>query len=493
MPEDQTPLIVIASNRGPFKFTQKDDGSFSHSRGSGGLVTALGGLAATQDVLWVSAAMSEDDRAWAAEQTEPQMIDDILISMIIPDEEQYQQYYNQIANPLLWFVQHQMWAVTRDPVIDKDTWDAWENGYTAVNEQFAEAIAAAIEGSQRPVIVFPQDYHLYLVPRYLRDRVGPNVIIQPFLHIPWPGPDGWRVLPRRMRDQLLTSMLQSDAIGFQTKRDAFNFVQTCRFYLEGAHSRGSRDSIEYDGRVIPANDYPISIDAEQVEALVDEQQTRLLKSQLMTVVDDRALILRVDRIEPSKNIIRSVQAMRSLLENFPEHQGKVQMLMLLVPSRMEVNEYQNYLRDLMAETGTLNAEFSDGLWEPVRLMVGDNYHRALAAMQLYDVLMVNPIADGMNLVAKEGALVNQRSGVILLSEHAGAIYELGEHAIEVSSFDVYGIAQAIHNALTMSMNERKERAEALHDIVKDNDVRRWFAAQLEDAEDMLEEKKAAAE
>src|SRR5690606_4977053 len=166
---------------------------------------------------------------------------------------------------------------------------------------------------------------------------------------------------------------------------------------------------------------------------------------------------------------------------YPEHRGRVQMLALLVPSRMEVDEYQNYLRDIMAEAGMINAKYSDELWEPVRIIVGHNYHRAIAAMQLYDVLLVNPVADGMNLVAKEGALVNQKDGVLVLSEHAGAFYELGDEALAVSPFDIHSTAEALHQALTMPVEERHRRAEALRQKVRGADVRRWFYAQLEDA------------
>jgi trehalose 6-phosphate synthase len=190
-------------------------------------------------------------------------------------------------------------------------------------------------------------------------------------------------------------------------------------------------------------------------------------------------------VEPSKNILRGLQAYRALLDDHPEHHGKVQMVMLLVPSRMEVDEYQNYLRDIMAEAGMINANFTNETWQPVSVILGNNYLRALAAMQIYDVLIVNPIADGMNLVAKEGALVNTRDGVLILSEHAGAFYELGDHAIVVSPFDVYSTAEALHQALTMPRDERETRAQALNAIVTKADVREWFANQLSDAVDAL--------
>ncbi|NLX09231.1 MAG: trehalose-6-phosphate synthase [Chloroflexi bacterium] len=475
------PLIVIASNRGPFSFTPKDD-EITVKRGSGGLVTALGALAERHEVLWVAAALSKTDRQWVEQnQDQVQNVEGVLLRLVRAPKARYEQYYNVIANPLLWFIQHQLWDIPRTPSITAETWKAWRNGYVAVNKLFAEVIADSVKDAHRPVIIFPQDYHLYLVPRFLRELLGDGVQIQPFIHIPWPGPDAWRVLPKEIRLLILQSLLASDRIGFQTQRDAFNFVQCARFYVPDAHSRGSRDTVYYQDRTVHAKAYPISIDIEKLEEMAEEPQTRLLKAQMINFIGDNKLILRVDRIEPSKNILRGLEAFREMLDNHPEHHGRVQMVALLVPSRMEVSEYQDYLREIMAQAGLINAEYSDDYWEPVRILVGENYHRAIASMQLYDVLLVNPIADGMNLVAKEGVLVNQHDGVLLLSEHAGAFYELGDDALIVSPFDVYSTAEAMHQALTMPAAERQRRAEALREKVRGAGVRSWFHHQVEDA------------
>jgi trehalose 6-phosphate synthase len=414
----------------------------------------------------------------------------INLRLIINNDNEYDQFYSTISNPLLWFIQHQLWDTMRNPVIDKAIWEAWEQGYTTINKRFADTIAESIEKVQqdnpdRPVIIFPQDYHLYLVPKFLREQVSDEAFIQPFVHIPWPGPDGWRLLPQEMRTALVESLLHSDSIGFQTRRDAFNFVQTARLYIDGAHSRGRRDAVEYHGRWVGARNYPISIDVEKVEGLINEGQARLHKEQIGGQVGDRKLILRVDRVEPSKNILRGLQAYRQMLDEHPEHQGNVTMMALLVPSRMAVDEYQTYLRDIMAEAGMINATYSDEFWQPVTIILGDNYPRALAGMQLYDVLLVNPINDGMNLVAKEGALVNNKDGMIILSEQAGAYEELGDHAISISPFDVYSTSEAMHRALTMPEQERQERAQALEDRVRSSDVRRWFYNQLQDAINLM--------
>ncbi len=478
----EDPFIVIVSNRGPIVFSETNDGEFEFTRGAGGLVTALGTLAKKHEVAWVAMAINEDDKKWTRKNNQQlTKIDDIYLKLLDVDEDAYSKYYNQIANPLIWFIQHQIWNVISDPIIDKQTWDAWETGYKKVNQELADAVYEIVKDVKRKVIVLVQDYHLYLTPKFLRDKLGDDVSIQPFVHIPWPGPDAWRMLPEKMRKELLEGLIASDIIGFQTKKDAFNFVQTCRFYLEDAHSFGARDAITYKGKKIYAKSYPISVDIEQMKNLENEAETKFFLTEFLNLIHDRKVILRVDRVEPSKNILRGIDAFEALLQEHPEHIGHVQMLALLVPSRMEVEEYQDYLQQIMAKAGMINAEYSNSLWEPIRIILGDNYKRAIAAMQLYDVLIVNPVADGMNLVAKEGVLVNKKNGVLVLSENAGAYYEMGNDAISISPFDVYGTATALHEALEMSSEERFRRASNLQAIVRGSDVNTWFENQVEDS------------
>ncbi|MCU0498816.1 MAG: trehalose-6-phosphate synthase [Anaerolineae bacterium] len=477
---EHDPLIVIVSNRGPFSF--RLDGSYK--RGAGGLVTALAALGEQYDVLWVAAALTKADHQWAEKHANaPQVIDNTRLRLVSLDRRSYRHYYNVISNPLLWFIQHQLWDIPREPNINAETWEAWREGYVEVNRQIAQVVIESLRDvpPEQPILVFPQDYHLYLLPGFLREGLGDRVYLQPFIHIPWPGPDAWRILPAEMRNAILTGLLKSDRIGFQTKQDAFNFVQTCRVYLPDAHSHGARDTITYQDRAVEAAAYPISIDTDRVEAIAAEAQTRLYKTQLINLSADMKRIVRVDRIEPSKNIIRGLKAFAELLERHPEHRGKVQMLALLVPSRMEVSEYEQYWRDVATEAGMINIRYGDPMWEPVRIILGDNYHRAIAALQIYDVLLVNPIVDGMNLVAKEGSLVNTRDGVLILSENAGAVYELGADALVVSPYDVYSTAEAIDQALTMHTDEKQRRSAALRAQVKGANVHRWFQHQLDDA------------
>lgn len=481
MKHDNPVNIVVVSNRGPFAFSMSD-GEPRAVRGAGGLVTAISALARHHDILWISCALNKGDREWLAHVGDGvQTVEDMKIRLITPNPAQFNAYYNVISNPLLWFAQHQLHDTPRSPVLDESVWDAWSDGYTAINRQLAEAVAESIEGLEGEIIVMPQDYHLYLLPRYLRELVGERVTIQSFLHIPFPGVDAWRILPLKMRQDMLDAMLHADRLGFQTERDTRRFLQTAVDTLPSARVVIPWRRLAYEGRAIDARPYPISVDAQALEARLDSPEVMSYIEQFRTSYGDRKMILRVDRVEPSKNILRGFTAFRNFLINYPEYRGKVEMLALLVPSRVEVVEYKTYLRDIMALVGELNATLGTSDWEPVRVQLGNNYDRAIAALSLYDVLIVNPLADGMNLVAKEGAVLNRCNGVLILSEEAGAAEEFGDAPLLVSPYDVYGTREAIYQALTMPMEERRTRAERLASQVRENDIFRWFGRQLDDA------------
>ena len=481
MDQPAAPHIVIVSNRGPFTLGVRD-GQTVARRGAGGLVTAISSVARQHPITWISCALGKGDRDWlAATGGAVQQVEDMRIRLVAPDSGHYQAYYNVISNPLLWFVQHQLYDLVRSPIIDGTVWRAWAEGYAGINRQLAVATAEAIEGLEGPVIVMPQDYHLYLFPRYLRELVRDRVTIQSFLHIPWPGPDTWRVLPLKMRQELLGAMLRADRLGFQTERDTRRFLQTCADVLPDLRVVGAWRQVVHAGRRVEAVPYPISVDVDELRQNLAGTECQERLASLKNYVGDRKLILRVDRVEPSKNILRGLIAYRNFLNAYPQYHGKVVMLSLLVPSRTQVREYKEYLRDIMALVGEINATIGNGEWEPIRVILGNNYPRAIAALSLYDVLLVNPLADGMNLVAKEGAVLNERDGVLILSEEAGAADELGPAALTVSPFDVFGTREAIAQALAMPPTERHERATRLATQVVENNVHTWFQRQLGDA------------
>ena len=477
MPETPSHIVII-SNRGPFSFSYPDD-KLKIQRGSGGLVTAITAVARDYNILWISCAISKGDRDWLERVGDGvQQVRNMKLRLILPDPAQYRAFYNVISNPLLWFIQHQMYDTPRSPDIDESVWQAWSEGYAAINKQLAEATAESIAGLDGKVIVMPQDYHLYLFPQYLRELVGDKVTIQSFLHIPWPGSDAWHVLPLPLRRELLDSMLQADRLGFQTERDTHRFLQTCVDTLPGVRVTKPWRQLTYRGRTVEAQPYPISVDAATLEKRLRRPEVQHYVRQFEARYADRRLIVRTDRVDPSKNILRSFIAFRQFLIHYPDYRGRVDMLALLMPSRTEVAEYKQYLREIMTLVGEINATLGDGDWEPIRVLLGQNYDRAIAALSLYDVLMVNPLADGMNLVAKEGVVLNRRDGVLILSEEAGAAEEFGDAPILISPYDVYGTREAIHQALTMPQEERHQRLERLAVQVRENDIHRWFTRQI---------------
>lgn len=479
-PEDTPTHIIVVSNRGPFSFSVRDGNTYA-VRGAGGLVTALSAIARHHEVLWISCALTNGDREWVSRNGEDtHLIENMKIRLVTPDITAFKGYYNTISNSLLWFIQHQIHDTPRSPMIDESVWQAWSEGYVAINHQLAEAVAESIAPLKGRIIVMPQDYHLYLFPHYLRELVGDRVTIQPFLHIPFPGPEAWRMLPLTMRREMLSAMLHADRLGFQTERDTRRFLQTVADTLSNVKVLKPWRQIAYEGRVVNAAPYPISIDVGHLEARLRSDEVQEHVRELSARYRNRQLILRIDRVEPSKNILRGFVAFQNFLMAYPEYHRKVEMLALLVPSRSDVPEYQLYLRDIMALVGEINATLGDGEWEPIRVMLGNNYNRAIAALSLYDVLMVNPIADGMNLVAKEGAVLNQRDGVLILSEEAGVAEEFGDASLLVSPYDVYGTREAMLLALTMPSIERRKRAQRLATHIFHHDIYGWFNNQLRD-------------
>jgi trehalose 6-phosphate synthase len=474
--------LVIAANRAPVTIEEAEDGTLEFQRGGGGLVTALTGLFQhTADATWIACARTEADTTWEKGKVTFDDGTTVGVQFLSPEESAYEGYYNVIANPLLWFLQHTMWDIPRAPVIDRATWHAWENGYRAINCQFADAIAQQVQSSSRPTLVMLQDYHLYLVARYLRAalRKRHHPTILHFVHIPWPGPEYWRILPPAMREAILNGLCAVDLLGFQTLADAQNFLRTCQSHLPRAKVKYKRGYVRYKKHVTYVRDFPISIDVEALGQLALSAEVAEHRFEIEDMIGTQKLILRIDRIEPSKNIVRGFLAFEEMLELYPEHRGKVQLLALLVPSRMDVDEYKSYLDDIMATAGRVNATYGDSEWEPVRVLVGDSYPRAVAAMQLYDALLVNAIVDGMNLVAKEGPILNTRDGVLILSERAGARQQLEAGALIVSPCDVYATAEALHQALDMSPEERRTRAQQLCELVEREDITAWLCRQLE--------------
>lgn len=431
------PLIVV-SNRGPV------------GRGSGGLVTALRGLRERDDVVWIASAMSDEDRAVAADPPPG-------LRLVVHEPRAYDLYYNTVANPFLWFLLHSLWDRAVAPELDDVFHAAWHDGYEVVNRNFADAVVAELDNKPGAAVWF-HDYHLFLAPRLVR-AARPDATLGHFVHTPWP--TDWSALPGALRREVHEGLLANDVVGFHTERWAASFRRSCADVTGGC-----------EAKVVH---HPISIDPGEFERLADADTVRVVERELEQDRPER-LVVRVDRADPAKNIVRGFHAFSLLLDEHPEWRGRVRLLARLDPSREAIPEYAAYRAAIDEAVRGLEQRHPGS----VRVELADDVARSLAAYRQYDVLFVNPVFDGLNLVAKEGPLLNRRAGVLVLSENAGAHEELAPWVVTINPSDVEGQARALHEALTMDEVERRRRAEALATHVRANDVGRWLSAVLAD-------------
>ena len=455
-------------------------------KGAGGLVTALSSLAATTDSVWVAVARDESDRALMARGDPADLVTDdgsrYRVAFVDPGAEAYDLFYSVISNPLLWFIQHYLWDLAREPVVDEGVVRAWNEGYVRVNEAAAARVVEEALRAAKPPLVFVQDYQLYCLPRMVRQAL-PDVRVQHFVHIPWPTPQYWTILPKPIRDAIVQGLLGADIIGFQTSRDVRNFLTTCEENLGLAVDPRER-TVFHEGRAVWVRNYPISIDTNELKRHADSKEVRDEEARIQQW-RPKHLILRVDRTDLSKNIVRGFLAYERMLQAHPELHGTVVFWAFLQPSRQDIDDYRAYLGSVLSVAARINRAYSRGGWTPIRVEIDDNMDRAIAGYRNYDVLLVNPIYDGMNLVAKEGPMCNRKDGVLVLSENAGSHEELGDFALTVNPFDVDETARALYHGLLMEPAQRKARIGHIRETVRANDITRWISLQLQDLRELI--------
>src|SRR5215204_1517893 len=471
--------LIVVSNRGPVSYARDDDGERVVRRGGGGLATALRSLVAYHDVTWIASAMNGEDRAVASENDGA--FEDVgrdgsryLLRLVAHDEQEYDWFYNVVSNPVLWFLQHYLWDLVQQPNVDHALHHAWSEGYVPVNRGFAEAVTEELDRQPADAVFF-HDYHLYLAPRFVREA-RPDVRLAHFVHVPWPEADYWHVLPLELRRAIHDGLLASDSVGFHTRRRRRNFMRSAEDIV-GATCDWTRESLGYEGRRISVAATPISVEPAEFDELAASDAVHDAGRALAARRPEK-VILRVDRTDPSKNIVRGFRAYELYLEAHPEMHRCVVLRALLDPSRQEIPQYAEYIAAIQREARRVNARFQQEGWMPIELSVDDDFPQAVAAYKDYDVLLVNAIFDGLNLVAKEAPLVNERNGVLILSENAGAHEELGDWALTVNPFDVSAQAEAIHAALTMPEAERQSRIHAIRSWVREHDLAAWVDEQV---------------
>ncbi|WP_406366191.1 trehalose-6-phosphate synthase [Streptomyces sp. NBC_00645] len=471
--------ILVASNRGPITYEVREDGSLHARRGGGGLVSGLSAIGPDAGALWVCSALGDGDREAVARGA-----GEDGVRMLAIDADVHADAYNGIANSVLWFVHHMLYQTPLEPVFDAEFRRQWES-YRTYNRAFAEALAEeAAEGAA----VLVQDYHLCLVPGMLRE-LRPDLRIGHFSHTPWAPEDYFRMLPDDIRAELVGGMLGADRVAFLTWRWATAFMRCAEEADPERYSAtrpsGAPRAIEHlDGARPPVRETLVGVhglgaDAEFLRERSHREDVEERMAALRAEIgEDRRAIVRVDRTELSKNIVRGLLAYRQLLDDHPEWRERVVHVAFAYPSRQDLAVYREYTAEVQRVADEINSLYGTPGWTPVVLHVKDDFARSLAAYRLADVALVNPIRDGMNLVAKEVPVVSDEGCVLVLSREAGAYEELGEDAISVNPYDVIGTARALHEALTMQPGERAERTKRLAAAATALPPAQWFLDQL---------------
>ncbi|MFI7424384.1 trehalose-6-phosphate synthase [Nonomuraea sp. NPDC049684] len=468
--------VLVASNRGPVSFTVDDDGELTMKRGGGGLVSGLSGVAKEHGVLWVCAALSDGDRSAVRLAPGGRLdrggYDTGALRMLDIPAATFHRAYNAVANSTLWFVNHLLYDIPNSPSFGTKFRREWES-YRDYNGAFALALAEEAGHGARVMV---QDYHLTLTPAMLRAE-RPDLRIAHFSHTPWAPPEYFSLLPDAVTREVLDGILGADHAGFLTARWAAAFMDCCEALL-GARVDRAAGTVAHEGRTTRVGVHSLGVDGAALWARACEPDVESHMAALAEQVAGRRLIVRIDRTELSKNIVRGLLAYREFLAAHPEWHGKVVHLAFAYPSRHDLPEYREYTASVQRCAREIEDEYATEDWDPVILNVNDDYPRSLAAYRLADVLLVNPIRDGMNLVAKEGPVLSPRCALVL-SREAGAAAELGPYALVVNPYDVSGTADALHQALVMPEDERRRRRDRLHEAATALPPHKWLESQLD--------------
>jgi trehalose 6-phosphate synthase len=469
----------MASNRGPLEHVFDENGRIRRRDAAGGVATALANVARREPVTWVAGAASDADKAVAILGQQVKIGPDSNLKLVNLPDSAFTAFYESFCNPILWFVQHSLPQLLSGRDLARESFDSWHDGYMPVNQAFADSVIEEIEGDGSGYRVMLHDYHLYLAPRVIR-AARPMAALQHFLHIPWPGPAVWRHLPEPIVRRICAGLLANDSVVFQTEASVEAFLATCREYLgDRAAVLERQGSVEYLGQTTFVWSNPISVDSGELSGIGRSPAFEEYR-QALTAPDGVATIVRVDRLDPSKNIADGFEAYDLLLRRYPQLRGRVRFLAFLIPSRAGIAEYCDYSRHVLALVDSINRRYGTASWQPVQVFHENNRIQALAGLSLYDVLLVNSLADGMNLVSKEGPLLNERDGVLALSDTAGSFDELQHGALRVNPHDIVDTATTLYRALNLSASQRRDRATMLRDAIMNHQTADWLRQQLRD-------------
>lgn len=458
--------LIIVSNRLPFTIRRSGDEVMAETS-SGGLVTALLPIVKQAGAAWIgwSGAPASDPKTTAALQTSASAIGISRLACVPLTAEEERCFYRGSCNEIIWPLFHDLISQCD---FDPEYWDT----YRAVNEKFADVIDQMAASDD---VIWVHDYHLMLVAGSLRGRRNASTIAY-FHHIPFPSLQMLVRLP--WAAELIDALLAFDCVAFQTQSDCDNFAECVRT-LRGGQAFITTDASlsivsSHGSTTVHAN--PISIDFQEFLHGAKISGTAGAITQIKASLQGAKLALAVDRLDHSKGILERLSAFRALLAQEPAWRTRVTLLQLLVPSREEISGYKTLKDEIENLISNINGEFGTPQWVPIRYLHRSVSRQELAALyRSADVMMVTPLKDGMNLVAKEFcASRTDESGVLVLSKFAGAINELAAGALVVNPFDRIAMLKAVSKALQMSADEQRFRMRSLRRTLRANDIFKWF-------------------
>lgn len=477
--------MIIASNRGPVEFFRESGAKIGMKKGAGGIVPTLFPIMENVGGIWIASAMNNTDMEMANKYPDGISISSknpkFKLQLIDLNREKYDAFYNTFINPLLWFIHHYMWDLANKPKIDEEVHKAWQS-YEYVNQKFADKIIEEINSSKNESVVMLQDIHLQTCPSYIRE-MSEDVFLSQFIHIPWPQPDYFGILPEYMQDAIVKGLLANDILGFHIKRYVKNFLMICEKYADDVDFKNN--IVHYNDHKINVNNYPISVDISGLNQLAKTDEVLKKEEYVKKIKGNNFLIYRTERTDPSKNILRGFKAYELFLQENPEFQGKVTFFVTGMSTRENVKEYRDYKRKVNDIIHEINEKFSKNDWKPIVTHFNAEYSLVTAALKNYDCLLVNSIHDGMNIVPKEGAVLNENNGILILSETTGAHEELKEYSLNINALDISRTAEAIHKAVIMDQNERENRLKGLKEIINQYDVYNWIIEQFNDIQKLF--------
>ncbi|UTB34096.1 MAG: trehalose-6-phosphate synthase [Methanobacterium sp. ERen5] len=471
----------MASNRSPIDFYKEYD-EIKSKMGSGGLISTLKPLMENLSGTWLSANTNTLNTKVSEEYPNNQVPltddnPDFSVKFLDINEQKYEDYYNVISNSILWYVHHNIWKPPEDEEQYIKINNAWNHGYLAVNQEFAKKIVELTELTDKKSLIMLQDYHLYLTPAYIRNKTD-NVFLNQFIHVPWPDWDYYSVLPDHMQDSILNGLLSNDLLGFHIPKYVKNFLDCCEGFADSVDYQNC--TVRYNGHETMIKSYPISVDTTSLHELSENSEVKKYESLINRIKEDNFLIYRTDRADLSKNIPRGFMAYEALLRNHPEYRGKVKFLVTGKSTREDLDDYKKYREGIELLIERINWIYSTNEWKPIEEIFNAPYELVMAALKNYDCLMVNPLCDGMNIVSKEGPLVNKTDGTMILSEEAGSYEELKNHVIKVDPYDVSETADALYSAVEMNFEKRIKNSNGLKEVIEDNTIYDWILDQFND-------------